>query len=59
MDNQQRKRFIYDQVGEEALNYLKESGLEIDNAISNIIKEQKKQMEKLEILSEYGTIEDI
>ncbi|MDD5192133.1 MAG: hypothetical protein PHH54_00850 [Candidatus Nanoarchaeia archaeon] len=54
-----RKKFIYEQVGEEAIKLLKESGLNIDNAVTNILREQEEQREKLEAQAEFGTVEDI
>jgi len=54
-----RKRFIYEQVGEEALEMLRESGLDIDAGVTKILKEQKEQRERLEVQAEFGTIGDI
>lgn len=56
---EQRRQFIYGQVGEEALNLLRESGLDIDNAVTNILREQEQKRDKLEVQAEFGTVEDI
>lgn len=55
----QRRQFIYGQVGEDAINFLRESGLDIDNAVTNILREQEQQRDKLEAQAEFGTVEDI
>ncbi len=56
---EQRRQFIYGQVGEDALNLLREYGLDIDNAVTNILSEQEKQREKLESQAESGKVEDM
>ncbi|MBU3912516.1 MAG: hypothetical protein KKE50_00325 [Nanoarchaeota archaeon] len=56
---EQRRQFIYGHVGKEALNLLRESGLDIDNAVTNILEEQEQQRDKLEAQAEFGTVEDI
>jgi len=53
------RKFVYEQIGEDALQILRESGLDIDAAVTNIIKEQEEQRERLETQAEFGTIEDI
>ena len=53
------KKFIYEQVGEDAIQILKESGLDVDTAVTNILKQQEEQREKLEVQAEFGTVEDI
>lgn len=56
---EQRRQFIYGQVREDALNLLRESGLDIDNAVTNILRKQEQQRDKLEAQAEFGTVEDI
>jgi hypothetical protein len=54
-----RRRFIYEQVGDDALQMLRDSGLNVDSAVTNILRQQEKQREDLETQAEYGTIGDI
>ena len=54
-----RKNFIYEQVGEEALKILKDSGLDIDAGVTKILREQEEQGVKLEMQAKFGTVEDM
>lgn len=56
---EQRKKLLYEQVGEETLEILRESGIDVDNGITKILKEQEKQKERIEVSAEFGTIDDI
>jgi len=42
---QRRKNFIVGQVGEEALQILRDSGLDIDGALTRIVEGQGRQRE--------------
>jgi len=58
-DIEARKRFIYEQVGEEALNILKNSGLDTDKAVTNLLKVQKARERELEAQAKFRTVDDI
>jgi len=54
-----RRNFIYDQVGQDTIQLMRDSGLDIDTVVMNILKEQEDQRDRLETQAEFGTIEDI
>ena len=56
---QRRKNFIVGQVGEEALQILRDSGLDIDGALTRIVEGQGRQREELEAQAEFGDINDV
>lgn len=56
---QSRKNFIYEQVGDDALRILRDSGLDVDMAVENILNQQEEKRERLETQAEFGTIDDI
>jgi|TARA_B100001971_G_C18058900_1_gene466838 hypothetical protein len=56
---EQRRKFLYDQVGEDAFQVLRDSGLDVDAAVTNILQQQEEQTDMLETQAEFGTIDDI
>lgn len=46
---EKRKMFIKNQVGEDALNVLKESGMDVENALNIVLGEQLKEEEKMNL----------
>ena len=58
-DIEERKKFIFKQVGEQGLNFLRESGIDIDSAVTEILKRQAEQQKELEAQAKSGTVNDM
>ncbi len=58
-DAEETKRVILGQIGEQALNALRESGIDVDSAITKILEERAKQQKGLEAQAESGDINNM
>lgn len=57
-DIEERKKFILEQVGEEALGALKASGVNVDLAVTSILREQEKKREIMEFKTAIPTVDN-
>jgi hypothetical protein len=57
-DIERQRAFIYSQIGEEALHVLRESGLDVDSAVTRVLQEQKKKQEKMAFQTAFPTVAD-
>lgn len=58
-DIEGRKQFIFEQVGEQGLQILRESGIDVDSAVTKILQEQAIQQKGLEAQVESGDINNM
>lgn len=58
-DIERRKEFIFEQVGEQALKVLRESGIDIDSAVTKIVNEQAREQKGLEAQAASGDVGNI
>ncbi len=58
-DIEKRKKSILDRLGKESLQILRDSGLDIDSAVTRILEKQQREQENLETQREFATINDI
>lgn len=58
-DIEERKRFIFERVGEEALQILRDGGIDVNSAVTRLLEEEQKKQENLETQAEFGTVNDI
>lgn len=58
-DVERRKNEIFEKMGPEAIQILKNSGIDVNSAVTDILKEQKRKQQNLEVQAEFATINDI
>jgi len=58
-DIERRKKLIFDRVGAEGLEILRQSGIDIDSAVTEILQEQEDERQKLELQAEFPTVSDM
>lgn len=55
---EQRRKLIIDNIGEKMVQSMRDVGLDIDGAITNILQRQEQQREQLDTRAECGALED-
>jgi len=56
-DINDKKKRVYEQMGEDGLDFLREMGIDVDAAITNILAEEATQQDGLETQAESGTVD--
>ncbi len=55
---EQRRKFIYEQVGTEAIQLLRDSGINVDSAVTKILKKQEEEQGMRELATAVPTVDN-